>query len=288
MTGQNKQIRTQLLLILATLASTGCGINPGRRSFSAVKPAADEIIRAQNCDCTDGCDSSCSPRGFDSQIERGTPNKFVDGFGWFMGIPEKVLLWDRRVENHNISLVTEDEVRNYLSANELSNVKVRLNQYAPGSEWRRLRDNKAVAPGWRYTVGALSVLGYTILPGRIFGGDSYNPFTDTVSLYSDVPAIAVHEAAYARDNASRTYRGTYGFFQHVDIVNTMHETNATKNALQYYDTQKTLASKEEAKRILHPLYGARVGSSIGGVIPDGQGLATIGGALIGHATGRIQ
>lgn len=266
--------------------ATGCAIDQANRSVTMRTPGFESVVRGQSCDCVGHCTDSCTAGDWESQIERGQPHKFVDGVGWVFGIPRRILLWDRRVENHNISLVTEDEVRNYIDSNQLTDVKVRLNQYAPGSEWSRLRENKAVSPGWRYTIGALSVLKYTVLPGRVFGGDSYNPFTHTVSLYSDVPAIGVHEAAYAADNARRTFRGTYGVLQGIDGVNVIHETNATRDALDFFDSQQAMSSTEEARRILHPLYGARVGSSIGGLFPDTQGLATIGGALVGHATGR--
>lgn len=39
--------------------------------------------------------------------------------------------------------------------------------------------------GWRYSIGMLSWLQYTLLPGRLFGGDHYNPYSNTISLYSD-------------------------------------------------------------------------------------------------------
>ena len=41
----------------------------------------------------------------------------------------------------------------------------------------------------------------------------------------------------------------------------------------------------ESNRVLAPLYGMRVGSSLGGLIPAGDGLLTITGAVAGHAVG---
>ncbi len=227
--------------------------------------------------------SSC---GCQSQIERGESHEVLDAAGWVFGIPDKLLLWDRRAENHNISAETEYAIQDYLTEHRLTDVKVRLNQYAPGDEWRRLRDNDKVSPGWRYTIGALSVVGYTVLPGRLFGGDSYNPFTNTVNLYSDIPSVAVHEGAYARDNASREYHGTYGTLQVIPGINMWHATVATQDALEYIDGRNTPALAHEANRILHPRYGAKLGGTAGIFLPPSQPVLTVVGAAAGHATGR--
>ncbi len=72
------------------------------------------------------------------QFERGRKRPLIDGFGWGWGIPSKIMLWDRRAENHRISDETEMIMADYLAANELSEVKVRLNQYRPLDDWRRL------------------------------------------------------------------------------------------------------------------------------------------------------
>ena len=45
-----------------------------------------------------------------SQIERGQPHKVVDGVGWVFGIPSKLILWDRRAENHHVSAETEQDL----------------------------------------------------------------------------------------------------------------------------------------------------------------------------------
>ena len=79
---------------------------------------------------------------------------------------------------------TEASILEYLDANGLCNVKVRLNQYAPGGEWSRLVRNGEMPMAWRWTLGMLSVVFYTIIPERVFaglqGGDHYNPYTNTI------------------------------------------------------------------------------------------------------------
>ncbi len=132
------------------------------------------------------------------QVQRGEKRKVIDAVGWVVGIPSKILLWNRRMDNHNISQRTEEVVTEYLAVNALDTTRVRINQYAPGDDWRRLVKNKRVAAPWRYTFGAVATLYETVLPGRLIGGDHYNPYTDTIHLYSDVPAIALHEAGMPR------------------------------------------------------------------------------------------
>ena len=56
--------------------------------------------------------------------------------GWIFGIPSKIILWNSRIDNHDISPETEAAIAEYMAANELWDVKVRLNQYAPLDEWR--------------------------------------------------------------------------------------------------------------------------------------------------------
>ena len=145
----------------------------------------------------------------ESQVERGRPAPVIDTVGWVVGVPAKIIMLDRHIDNHDVSFETEARLQEYLASNDLDKVKVRLNQYDPCGEWNRLVENKSVAWPLRYTVGTLSVVGYTLLPGRVLGGDQYNPFTNTVSIYSDAPAVAVYEGAAAKDYAQREYKGLY-------------------------------------------------------------------------------
>jgi hypothetical protein len=222
------------------------------------------------------------------QIERGRPRPVIDGIGWVVGIPDKIVLWNSRMENHSISCETEEAVAEYLAKNDLASVKVRLNQYAPGDDWRRLVANKSVGWGWRYSLGTLAWLGETILPGRIVGGDHYNPFTNTVHLYSDIPAVALHEAGHAKDFARRYYKGTYAAAYLVPAVPLWHEAKATRDAVGYLQAEADLPNELEAYRVLYPAYGTYVGSAVGDFVP-GPGMPFyIAGALGGHAVGRFE
>ena len=216
------------------------------------------------------------------QMERGRPHKAIDTFGWAWGIPSKILLWDRRVENHRIDAHTETQLATYLGENELSTVKVRLNQYHPREDWHRLVANKSVGAGWRYTVGAVSVAVEAIFPGRLFGGDHYNPYTNTIHLYSNAPAIALHEAGHAKDFARRKWKGTYAAVRILPIVPLIQEAIATSDALGYLEARENVSAQQEAYEILYPAYGTYVGAEIKALGPFG----VVIGALGGHAIGR--
>jgi hypothetical protein len=222
------------------------------------------------------------------QIQCGKRRPIIDGIGWVVGIPGKILLWDRRVENHRISVETHDFVTEYLARNDMGDVRVRLNQYHPKDDWRRLVRNDSVAAPWRYTLGTLSVLGETLLPGRIFGGDHYNPYTDTIHIYSDIPAIALHEAAHAKDFARRRWKGTYAAAYTLPVVPLYHESVASSDVIAYLEVFGTPEQQAEAARILHPSYGTYVGSAAGAFFPSIGGPLYYGSLLAGHVTGRYQ
>lgn len=59
------------------------------------------------------------------QFDRGKANAVLDSVGWVVGVPSKIILWDRRVDNHHVGLETETTLRTYLDYNGLADVKVR-------------------------------------------------------------------------------------------------------------------------------------------------------------------
>lgn len=220
-------------------------------------------------------------------VERGQPNGFIDCVGWIIGIPSKIILWDCRVNKHSVSADTEAKLTTFAAANGLQDTKIRLNQYSPGDEWRRLCANKRVGCGWRYTVGALHCVGYTILPGRIFGRDKYNPYTNSIYVYSDAPAMSIVEAAYAADVRSRDLPGTYAFTQEFPIASLWHETIATRRVLAYEKAYGTTGDNREADHLLYPRYGSRLGSSAGVFFVYSLPFE-VAGAAAGHVVGRFK
>lgn len=222
----------------------------------------------------------------ETQIERGKPNVFLDSLGWAWGIPAKILLFDRRVENHRIDSETEAVLAAYMNDNEISTVKVRLNQYHPLDDWRRLAANKSVGVGWRYSFGAIILLGETIFPGRVFGADHYNPYSNTIHLYSNVPALALHEAGHSKDYARRKWKGTYAATYFLPAASLYQEALATNDALGYVLTTGDLEAQQAAYEILYPAYGTYVGNAISGTVPGGYFVGLIGGHIAGRWKSR--
>jgi hypothetical protein len=223
----------------------------------------------------------------DNQIERGKKRPVLDGAGWVLGIPGKLILWNRRVDSHDVSPRTEEAIREYLADNGLDHVKVRINQYAPLDDWRRLRKNKTVGWGYRYTIGAVSVAGEALLPGRLLGGDRYNPWTATIHLYSDVPAIALHEGGHAKDFTRRDWPGTYGFVTSLPFTDLWSEAIASGDAIAYAEKQDDPQLAQETYRILYPAYGTYLGGNVADLIVAPIALPFYAGAVVaGHVAGR--
>src|SRR3954449_2223365 len=121
-----KRFRQILLLAMLALA----GSSKSGRGQDAPAPLLEKPAEEQLRD--------------DPQFEHGQPRKVVDAVGWVFGIPKKIILWDRRAVNHHVSAETERNLAQYLDANGLATTKVRINEYDPVGEWRRLGANKQV------------------------------------------------------------------------------------------------------------------------------------------------
>jgi hypothetical protein len=257
-------VRILFLTLLAGILSTSCVSAPYSRGANLYRDASRPAPVA------------------DPQIERGRPNVVIDSVGWVLGIPGKILLWDRRLDNHSIGPETEQATREYLAENGLDKVKVRLNQYAPVDEFRRLVGNSEVGAGWRCTVGAVQ----TILPGRLFGGDNYNPWTNTISLYSDIPAVALHEGGHAKDLAEVEWKGSYSILYVIPFVPLWHEKEATDDALSYLRARGDTDGEKEAYRILYPAYATYIGGTFTDLVPQGDLAITAITVIPGHIIGR--
>ena len=219
------------------------------------------------------------------QFESGKPNKFVDGLGHYVfSLPSKLILWNWKMNNHKISETTKEYLKRYIKENNLTNVKVRFNQYAPRDEWRRLRANKDVHWLAKYTLGVWSWLMYTIFPQRVFagliGGDHYNPYTNTIHIFSDIPAVALHEGGHAKDAALRKNKTGYALAYMVPFVALYHEARASEDAYLYVQHHKDREKQQEAYKMLSPAYGTYMG---GGLLPNIYGALMV---IPGHIYGR--
>jgi hypothetical protein len=270
-------LRTSVLLLAAC-----CAVDSHGQPATVSDPAYSKVSYEAPKDSSEAWQLGADP----FQIERGKPIAIIDGVGWVLTIPEKLLLWNSKVLNHSVSSQTETEIAQYMSVNNLNSVKVRINQYAPLDEWKRLRRNKKVGAGWRYTLGMLSTLGYTILPGRIFGTDYYNPYTNTIYIYSDVSALALEQAAYAKDVRSRKHPGTYAAGKIVPFWGLKHEQRSKQEVHNYLARSGLKEQQAAAQKVLQPQMGLETGTQIGAFVPPLQFAFQATGAAVGHVVGR--
>ena len=223
------------------------------------------------------------------QIEEGRPCAPIDLIGNILSIPWKILLLEWRFGNHTISPQTEAILTQYLHdrSQDLSHTLIRVNQYAPHKDLKRLITNHQIAWPYRLIFGSLSLVVETVLPGRIFGGsllsDYYDPWTDTIHLFSDHPAIGLHELGHAYDFSQQPYKGTYGLLTSIFIVRLNEEWQATDEAISYLVSIGDRRNELRAYKILYPAFGSYLGSYL---IP--LPFANVPGILIGHVAGRAK
>jgi len=223
------------------------------------------------------------------EVAQGKPNGCLDASGWYWpgSLLSKLLLWNAKVDSHKVSDETIAALVQFCQEHELGDTKIRINAYAVGEEWHRTFSNRNIHPVWRYPLGFLSWLQYTILPGRFFGGDNYSPFSNTINIYSDLKPIALHEAGHAQDFARRRYKGTYAFLYMVPFVSLYHEGVASSTALSYIETFKPLEEQKQACYLLYPAYGTYVGGNLGEyVFSTLYWPIYLGGVGVGHIVGR--
>jgi hypothetical protein len=221
-------------------------------------------------------------QGPNPQIERGHPFPPVDVLGNILSLFNKLLLFNWKVDNHSVSAETEQVLAKYLSyrADALGKLRVRINEWAPHKDLYRLWTNKQVAWPYRLLIGLpVTLIFEVILPGRLFGGDHYNPFTDTVHLYSDLAPIALHEAGHSYDSSRERYRGTYAMLRMAPLADLYQEFRATDEAIEYCIAVGDRKTELDGYKILYPAYGTYVGRYL--LFPFG-----LGGVIFGHIHGR--
>jgi hypothetical protein len=229
-------------------------------------------------------------------IEHGKPHKTLDRIAWVAGMPGRILPLNSKINRHDISPETAETLKTYLEKNDLADVYVYVNHYDPTGQWQRLRENKLISPVWRYSFGVLSFAGYTMMPNRVFGGDKYNPYTNSLYVNSDVPAIALDQAAFAKDIHSRKFPGTYAAINDLPVLSVWHEARAIGDVLGYARAENDWEIERQTYRVVYPRLGAAsagfagplVSTMVAGPItPMLVGPAMhLSGAAVGHVAGR--
>lgn len=144
----------------------------------------------------------------------------------------------------------------YLMKNGLQDVYIDVQVYDPGQQWNRIKANPRISPFWKYTGGPLQVLGYSLLPGRVFHWDYYDAFSNTLSINSEDQGLAMLQAANAKTYRSRPSQGTYAMLQYAPILPVIHQVETTSDLLTY----ARYYQRPEFEHMLYPIVYADIGA----------------------------
>jgi hypothetical protein len=228
------------------------------------------------------------------QIERGRPNAFLDGLNHYvLSLPVKLLLLNWELQDHQLPERNLEILEHYLALNDLRSVKVRHNEWDPIGEWRRMWKNDQVGVGYRATLGMIAWLRYTLFPDRVFGGlpipfvgggDHFNPFSNSVNVFSSDLGVLLHEAGHAKDYQRHEARGTsFVLLRLLPGIDLWQEATASQDALRYLYCIHEDEAELRGYRTLIPAYSTYIaGYFTGGLIVT---LPIVGA---GHVAGRVQ
>ncbi len=220
-------------------------------------------------------------------VDRGEPHPHLDRLRDVVEFPRKLFRFGRPDSRPTTEQV-EQTVVTYLEKNDLTDVAVEVGEYDPSRQWRRLRENERVGPLWKYSVGSLTVVGYSLLPARAFGIDTYNPFTDTLIVNSRNPPRALFEAARAKALRGEQFVGSSVVLSSLPFIRSVADVRQASDVLSYLRAEEQWDLETAAYPQLYAGVGKEAIGLVGWFIPIslGPGLG-IGGRILGSATGQV-
>ncbi|MGN6546168.1 MAG: hypothetical protein ACTHK7_14030 [Aureliella sp.] len=185
------------------------------------------------------------------------------------------------------------KAQEYLVLNELPDVQIDVREYDPAEQWQRLRANRRIHPAWKYTLGSISHLTYAWLPGRVFHYDSYNPYTNTLSINSTAPSMAVYEAAEAKIIRDRRRPGTYLAACYLPVFPLLNDVRVANDVLSYARVQQEWELEKELYPQIYSAFGRDLVAQATSVVPGTsyvpfyyKPLLLVGGRAAGNTTGH--
>jgi hypothetical protein len=217
----------------------------------------------------------------------GQPHKTLDRMSDAVSWPRRKLRPDEP-DKRKITGETSEKLRRYLEKNDLGDVHVAVRDYDPAEQWRRLRENRIVPPVSRYTIGLLSVTNYSLLPGRVFGRNAYNPYTNTLYVNSDAPALLLHQAAFAKNVRARPLPGVYAATSHVPFLAVWHDIDGARDLVGYAKAEEDWDLESESYRDVFPRVGSQATGGVAAFVPVWWGGPVLGvaGSVVGGVAGR--
>jgi hypothetical protein len=188
-------------------------------------------------------------------VVHGEPHKTFDGLR--CGTPNDAPA--------NLGLATAESLEAYLVKNDLGDLRIEVGHYDPSAQWRALRANPRISGFWKYGPGFWSVVGYSLVPGRAFGRNSYNPYTDTLSVNSDDAAGLLQLAAVAKRQRERQWPGSYAATTGLPGLGWIRSADATGDVIAYARAEGDWELERSAYRELYPRIGAESVQVVGPV-----------------------
>ena len=191
-------------------------------------------------------------------------------------------------------LLAVQSATDYLDDNGLNGVFVDVREYNPREQWNRLQDNKLISPFWKYTGGTLYHVGYCVFPGRAFGVDSYNGFTNTLSINSTSPSNSLLRAGYVKKLYEQRYPGTYIAANWLPVLPLFRDSAVASDVMTYARMKEKWPLEKELIPRVYAQMGGDVVSQATSLIPGAaylpfyfKPLLTIAGRGAGGATGKV-
>lgn len=174
---------------------------------------------------------------------------------YILNIPSKVLLLSTKVGALPRE-ETQHYIQQYLQKSNLENTTVRVGHTRILRDLYRLVSDKKLKD---ISLAGRLLLGipYTLIGGlisKLTRSDMYNPFTKTANIYSDVPAIALHELGHAQDYQNKGYPTLYSLARYLTPAMLYQEYKASAIADKALPEEK----KWQTGRYLVPAFGTYI------------------------------
>lgn len=247
----------------------------------------------------------CTPKGYQYgrfrkpgsvaptyDIVFGEPHPTLDKMAKCIDAPARVFGVEK--PSRELSPETAELLSEYLQKNELDELRIEIGVYDPAGQWRRLHHNNRISPVWRYTAGALSVVGYTLFPGRVWGINKYNPYTDSLQIHSNKPMDLLQESAVAKSIRSQRWPGPYAVFTSLPLIALVRHGQATDDVVNYARAENEWEIEKRAYRELYPQAISRGMGGVGPIVSVAVGVAWwvrpmigLGGSVLGRTLGYV-
>lgn len=207
---------------------------------------------------------------------------------WF-GKPKEPQLSDDLLRDE--ALLQSQE---YLVLNQLADVKIDVREYNPTQQWRRMVQNKSIHPLWKYTTGTLQHVEYCLVPGRVLHRDSYNVFTNTLSINSTQPEQSLYASATAKYLRSKSHPGLFSTACYLPVIPLYRDYHVANDVLSYARFREDW----KTEKLLYPqIYGSFGGDLVSQATSLVPGFAylpfyvkpvlTMGGRMSGNTAGKM-